>query len=305
MKAKTVVCLNRSTGTSFLLKLVISLLPILVTLNLSARTQLDWLKFNQIPINIAEGQYKGEGINELILDLFRKEILTDFEIQVLWLNHKRFNVEAKHGNNCYFGWRTFPKYRLFSNPILIWFPMGVIAHSRDAHKFGPPGTVVSLESLLQNQDLRIGLAKVFAYAPGIRRLTKKYADNENIYWEESGLLQSDLRMILNNRIDYTINWPMLPIISESVLGIPNEFVFYNIKEDQKYLYIGISCSKTEAGQIAINRINQLVGRRDILDKIVGFAARWNILSKQWKDLYQQVIIEGKTSPLVVHMDYAE
>jgi uncharacterized protein (TIGR02285 family) len=285
----------------FKLLIVLFLLP----WNLYAQKTLDWMKFNQIPVNISEGKYKGEGISEKIFDLFKKEIFTDFTIQKLWVNHKRFIIEAKSGNNCYFGWKTFPRYRLFSNPLLIWFPMGIIAHRSAEKKFGSEGTVLSLEKLIQNPDLRIGLARKFAYSPDIQRLMSKYGKNKNIFWEEGNLIQSDLRMILNKRIDYTIGWPMQPVISEKILGVPNEFIYYNIEEDQKYLYIGISCSNSEAGRSVIKRTNDLLKRKDINEKIVESVGRWTILSKQWRELYQSVIIEGQSSPLVVHMEFSD
>ncbi len=273
-------------------------------LNLCAEKKLDWIKIDQIPFYIAQGEYKGQGLVENIVRLIQKEVLTDFTIQDLWVNHKRFNIEVTRGNNCYLGWKTFPSYRLFSNPGFILFPMGIITHRRNEKKFGPVGTLLSLKKQLQNTHLKIGLVRKFAYTPAIQKLVQAHQKSSNIYFEE-GEIQIDLRMIVNKRIDFTLGWPMQPIVSEKLLKIPNEFIYYNIEEDQRYVYGGISCSKTATGRLVIERVNRLLKRRDISEKVIQYMEEWAYLSKQWRQLYQKTVIAGQKSPLVVHMEYGD
>ena len=273
--------------------------------NLCAEKKIDWLKFEQIPFYINQGEFKGQGMIENIVRLIQREVLTDFTIQDLWLNQKRFNIEVTRGNNCYLGWKTFPSYRLFTNPGFILFPMGIITHRRNEKQFGPVGTVLSLKKQLEKTHLKIGLIRKMAYTPAIRKLVQLHQKSPHIYFEEGEYSQIDLRMIANRRIDYIVGWPMQPIVSEKLLKIPNEFIYYNIEEDQRYVYGGISCSKTDTGRLVVKRINSLLKRRDISEKIVQYMEEWAYLSKQWQQLYQKTIIEGQKSPLVVHMEYGD
>ncbi len=280
------------------------ILLFLYPFNLNAANKLDWIKIDQIPFYIAQGEYKGQGLIDNIIRLIQKEVLTDFSIQDLWVNHKRFNIEVTRGNNCYLGWKTFPSYRLFSNPALILFPMGIITHRRNEKKFGPVGSLLSLKKQLENTHLKIGLVRKFAYTPAIQKLVQTYQKSSNIYFEE-GEIQIDLRMIANKRIDYTLGWPMQPIVSKKLLNIPNQFIYYNIEEDQRYVYGGVSCSKTDTGRLVIERFNRLLKREDIQKKMIQYMEEWAYLSKQWRQLYQLTVIEGQKSPLVVHMEYGD
>ncbi len=76
-----------------------------------------------------------------------------------------------------------------------------------------------------------------------------------------------------------------------------------IKEDQKYLYIGVSCGKCETGKMIIEKINTLFARKDIQVEVLSYIKEWVLLSKQYKELYNDTIINHNKNPLVEHMVY--
>ncbi len=270
-----------------------------------AQKSITWMVTKQIPFFITEGEYKGKGANENVIRLISSKALPDFNIEYLLLNHNRFNIEAKKQGNCYFGWKTFPSYRIFSMPASIMFPKGVIINNRDKEYFGPPGKVLSLKNLIENNRFRLGVISSFAYAPEIQLLLKENKDKANIYFNEGSGMEIDLRMLSSGRIDYTIGWPTQPIVSEKLLGIPNEFIFYNIKESQKYFYLGISCSTCETGKLVIERVNALFKQKEILRQMLYLLQQWAHISKQHQALFDKTIIKGQPDPMVVHMKYPE
>ncbi len=271
--------------------------------SVSAKKSLAWLIPGQIPAYIEEGEYKNQGFIDKAIQLIHENALTDYSPEYIKVNHKRFNVEAKKENNCYFGWKTFAKYRIFSDPITIWFPSGIIVHKRDQNLFGKQGTILSLAELLKNTELKLGVIDSFAYSPEVQEILTGYKDKSHVYFNKSIKMQIDLTMLTTNRFNYTIGWPSQPIVGEKLNNIPNEFLFYNMKEDQNYLYLGVSCGKCETGDLVINRVNKLFQDKKFLFKVMSYIEQWVILSDQYKELHNETILNRKENPQVMHMVY--
>lgn len=87
------------------------------------------------------------------------------------------------------GWKTFSRYRYFSDPAMIFFPSGIIIHKKDRELFGKEGPLLSLKELLKNTHLKLGVIDAF---------------------------------------DYLIGWPSQPVVTEKLNQIPSDFIFYNI-----------------------------------------------------------------------------
>lgn len=264
---------------------------------------LTWFKTTQVPAYIQEGKYKNQGIADKIIDMINTRALSDFSINIIRMNHKRFNVEVKKPGNCYIGWKTFPEYRLFSEPAFIMYPQGIIVHQKNQALFGDPGETLSLASLLKNPSLKLGVLDEFAYSPGVVALLSRYRNQAHVYFSQAGKSQIDLRMILRDRVHYTLGWPSQPVVSEKLNDIPNKFVFFNIVEDQRYIYMGVSCSNCDTGKTVIQRVNSLLHNKGVLQDIFSYIEDWVMISKQWKALQEQTVFQRRPHPLVVHMTF--
>ncbi|MCD4674940.1 MAG: hypothetical protein K8S18_02960 [Desulfobacula sp.] len=270
-----------------------------------AKEPLIWLNAGQIPAYIQKGDYKGKGIIDQTIQLIHEVALTEYEPQYLNVNHQRFNIEAKKENNCYAGWKTFSDYRIFSDPFAIWFPSGIIIHQRNRDVFGAEGSILALKNLIQRTDLKLGIVEDFAYSPAVQKILSTQKQKKHVYANRTSSMQIDLTMLLNERVDYIIGWPSQPIVTKKLKKVGNEFVFYNMEEDQAYIYIGVSCGKCETGNKIIEKINAMFQNQENLLKVQSFVEEWVILSNQYKALYQQTIIDKKTNPLVTHMVYPQ
>ena len=270
-----------------------------------ANEPLTWLNFGQIPAYIQKGDYTGKGFIDQTIQWIHKTALTEYEPRYLNVNHKRFNIVAKQKNNCYIGWKTFSDYRTFSDPFAIWFPSGIIIHKKKRGAFGPQGALLSLEDLIQRDDLKLGIIEDFAYAPQVLEILSAHQDAKHVYPNITPAMQIDLTMLLNGRVDYIIGWPSQPIVTEKLYEIPNEFIFYNMKEDQTYLYIGVSCGTCDTGKRVIQKINTMFKNPENFLKAQSFIDEWVVLSDQYKTLFRQTIVERQPHPLVTHMVYPQ
>ncbi|MCG8688572.1 MAG: hypothetical protein MI892_27125 [Desulfobacterales bacterium] len=269
----------------------------------SAKQQINWLTFGQIPAYISTGEFKNKGFIDQIIQMLQKEALKEFEFNYFQVNHKRFNIMALEKGNCYIGWKTFSDHRLFSKPIFIWYPSGIIIQKQNQSKFGPKGSILSLKKMLKNKALTLGVIDEFAYSPGIQSILTEYRDAPHVYFIKSSTMQVNLKMLVGKRVDYTIGWPSQPIVEEKLNGLKNDFMFYNVEEDQKYLYIGVSCSKCDQGERVINQVNTLFSNKEALLEVKSIIQQWVFMSEQHESLYQEIIFEGKNNPKVIHMKY--
>jgi uncharacterized protein (TIGR02285 family) len=210
---------------------------------------------------------------------------------------------ARQKGNCYIGWKTFSDHRIFSKPMFIWYPSGIIIHKRTQAAFGPEGSILSLTDMLRNPDLTLGAIDEFAYSPEIQTLLSDYRGTDHVYFLSSSAMQVNLKMLIGRRVDYTIGWPSQPIVEEKLNQVKNDFLFYNVEEDQNYLYVGVSCSNCEDGKRVIERVNTLLSDKDVLVEILSIMKQWVVMSEQHKTLYRETILLGKKDPKVIHMKY--
>gem|GEM_PF-4703059 len=261
------------------------------------------MTFGQIPAYISTGEFKNQGFIDKTIRMIHEKALADVEPRFFQVNHNRFNLMAVKDGNCYVGWKTFENHRVFSTPIFIWYPSGIIIHKRNQARFGPEGSILSLKALLENKDLTLGVIDAFAYSPKIQDLLTAHRGAANIYSMKSSTMQVNLKMLTGRRIDYTIGWPSQPIVEEKLNHLNNEFLFYNVEEDQNYLYVGVSCSDCEQGRRIIDRVNALFTNRDALLEVMSSIRQWVVMSEQHEALYRETILLRKKHPKVIHMTY--
>lgn len=269
----------------------------------NAKDRITWLDFGQIPLYIDSGKYEGKGIVNNIINLIHDSGLPDYSPIFQKVNHKRFDIIAKEDDNCYFGWKTFPNERIFSKPFSIWFPSGILVHKKNKQIFGENNKILSLKDLLERGEATLGVVENFAYQQDVRTQLQQHQNKPYVVPINTQNMQIELSMLSNRPIDYLIGWPFQPIVWEKLKGVTNNFLFYNMIEDQTYLYVGVSCSKTKKGEEVISHINELVGQKEFLDTVQHYIAEWVFLSDQYNQLYQQTIIRGEDSPSVQHMEY--
>lgn len=284
-------------------KVLVTLCLFLINTDAVANGRINWMTFGQIPAYISKGDYKNKGFIDQTVQMVHKKALKDFDLKFVQVNHKRFNIMARQKGNCYIGWKTFSDHRIFSKPIFIWYPSGIIIHKRNKAAFGSNDKIFSLKKLLKNTDLMLGVIDEFAYSQEIQTLLNKYRGTDHVYFMKSSTMQVNLKMLLGRGIDYTIGWPSQPIVEEKLNHLKNDFLFYNVEEDQKYLYIGVSCSNCEDGKRVIDRINLLFSNEEALLEVLSFIKQWVVLSEQHEALYKETILQEKKNSKVIHMKY--
>ncbi len=244
---------------------LVLLVALAIPSNLLARDTITWANDNMPPAFIVDGPEKGNGIVDGVVEIYKAH-LPEYDHDHIVGNMARILQMMKNGEKvCYAGFFKTPereKYIYFSIPNLINYSnIIVVKKSRLKSLFGNKESV-SLEALLKNPDLRLGVTRDRSYGGAVDELLKKYKDkNKNIvYRAGQDSLKGLLRMLSAERIDYTIGFPWeVPYVAQQI-NKRDDISALAIEEGKKDYWIKnyMGCPKNEWGRQMIEKINRIL-----------------------------------------------
>lgn len=265
-----------------------------------AKEEIHWVDVNIPPYHhietgdlelFSETPEPHEGITDRLLHL-----LTDALPQY---THKRSIVPTarllsfmeKGDNVCNPAMKITPErkeYIVFSQrPSIIAPSNGITIRAEDQNLFGEPP--VSLETLLKNPNLVLGIEFGRAYGPNIDQLLTQYKASDSVYKRFSSPAYFGLiKMLMHKRVDYVLGFPMEFSYVKHTRKLTQDIVFLPLKEPKEFSYSYVGCSKTATGRQLIAEIDTaLAGIRkseDYRDAI----ERWlpPVLHKSFRQHYQ-------------------
>lgn len=253
-----------------------SLLLLFPSLMIAADT-IEWIIVDYPPIYINDGPEKGDGILNKITELAIKN-LPEYEHKISVANINRTMVDFEQGKCvCTMGmiktderekaayFSTVPSTLLSKNKIII--------RKEDRKRFGDSDTV-SLEKLIQDKSLRLGLTSKISHGKEADAIISKYKSQANIFYREGkNVLEGLLQMLLLKRIDYLIT---LPWMAEYQLkpGEREQLSFLAIKECPEIIMYYSLCAKTEWGQNVIKKIDAFLLKERPTPLYRSYMERW-------------------------------
>jgi uncharacterized protein (TIGR02285 family) len=163
----------------------------------------------------------------------------------------------------------------FSNtPAIIMPPHGITVKRSKLPLFDNK-KVVSLEELLKNDKLRLGIAEGRSYGKDLDALLKKHEGQKHVYARAGKELYKGLfQMLMADRIDYLLGYPMEAMYFAGEFGVSNQIVNIALKESDEYRLTYVGCSKTEWGKQVIDRIDEILKKERTTDQYRAFHERW-------------------------------
>jgi len=219
-----------------------------------------WHQMDYPPLYILEGPDKGKGAADILQQMLIERLGPKYQHSSIVVNDARSRHESKKGINACFvgGVYNDPDY-YSSIPIAAVYPhMVVIKRGRKTQLTHQENTI-SLDALLGNRKLTLGLQKDRSRGEVLDTLIQKYKGEDNI--RTSGLysLTSLLKMILHDRIDYTIDYAYWVQHTIKQNGLEDQFDFIEIQENQGTIMRGgVVCTKNEWGKGVIKKIDRIL-----------------------------------------------
>ncbi|WP_309413082.1 TIGR02285 family protein [Desulfobulbus sp.] len=240
------------------------LLAVLAAKPLLARDSITWMEPNMPPFNIQDGPAKNQGYGNIVTTLLQQH-LPEYDHFIMITNVTRHFRKFKDGEKvCGVGLFRTPEreaFMYFSLPSLLVMPPTFIVKKDRKAEFGPTARV-SLESLLQNRRIAIGLSRDRSYgAPLDAILAQRRQQAQLVYYNGQQLTDNYLKMLMLDRIDGLLALPDEALYHAEKMGLRDRIVALTVEETQcnyRDWMSAVACPKNAWGKEVIDKINAIL-----------------------------------------------
>lgn len=264
-----------------------------------SKNSISWLEAVAPPFFIHEGEFKGQGYEDLITDIL-EEHLPQYEHKHMQATISRHYQQWKQGEKaCSLAMYKTPErmdFAYFSIPSVFTLPTVLIINKEKFKSFGGTKTV-NLEKILSNNQLVIGRSNNRSYGVEFDNSLDKYGNDKNIFaYEGAELSLSLFKMLQAGRIDALPGLPEEAMYLAETLGIRDQIRTIGIEENQANHDASLSyvaCSKTEWGKETIQEINKVLVKQRPSNRYRGAYERWLDPSSipGYRELYDKVFLK--------------
>ena len=276
----------------------------LLTTTSQARETIYWVQYDMRPFYIRDGQFAGQGINEIADQMLRDE-LPEYDHKIIWGNVARIVTMLKNGQPviCSSMLRSPEREAMFlfsKEYRRVSVAQQLVIAARRASEFTPylgADGSIDLEKLLTDKKFSGIFPVGRAYGNPIDTLLKKYEANDANRGQANFSMYDPMRTILKQlntgRKDFTIAYPT-EIIYELKIGFPSEapntldssgpaadqhaqplFIFLPIQGLPEFIPSYIAAPKTPWGEKVIADIDAVLPRLRFTPAFIQPIFDWN------------------------------
>lgn len=253
------------------------------------------------PSFIQIGPMKNQGFEDVVGDLL-KERLTDYEHHRIVTNVVRHFDTFKQGEKvCGIGlYRTTEResFLYFSIPAMLTLPPVLILRKDKLAQLGTD-TIIGLETILANEEFRLGLSKDRSYGQTLDNILRRHAERKNlVLFSGQELGQNYFKMLMLDRLDGLLALPSEAMYHAEQLGIRDQIATLLLQENQgnyESWYCAIACPKNEWGREVIDKINTILMQIRPSERYRQAYERWldgNSLQR-YRTIYNDVFLATK------------
>lgn len=216
------------------------------------------------PSFIQKGSSENQGYSDVIGNLIR-EYLTDYEHHRVVTNVVRHFDDFKSGKKvCGIDlYRTKERkaFMYFSIPSMLTLPPVLIVRKDKLGMFGTD-PAVSLETILADEDFRLGFSSDRSYGQGLDAILKQHLKRKNmVVFSGQELRQNYVKMLLLDRLDGLIALACEAKYHAEQMGILDQVTTVTLLESQQNFdawMSAVACPKNEWGREVIDKINTVL-----------------------------------------------
>ena len=254
---------------------------------------INWYRADFPPVSIPRGIHANEGFFDKTMSLLI-ERLPEYQHQFQIANFKRIMMQLENNRNvcCPSLYKTKDRERFvtFSTPAMIVLPNGIITPKNNSSKFSPyldADGKISLNSLLQDTNITLGISSGRRYSGGIDQILKQSNGNKNLLVRSGDdVFQGLMKMMRMGRIDCLLGYPVEAGYFIKENNNINDFIYFPIKESSVPFTVGyIGCPNNEWGRNIISRIDEIV-KKHRNKEFIDFYGEW--LDSATKKVHQNM-----------------
>nr|WP_321465412.1 TIGR02285 family protein [uncultured Desulfobulbus sp.] len=264
----------------FMIVLCLGLLPSADQRWALAQENLVWMEAVLPPFFIKSGLNQEQGYGDVIAKILQKH-MPEYRHEEINTNITRhFYMFKQKEQVCSVGLYRTPEreqFMYFSMPSFITLPPVIIIKKENIHKFSKK-TTVSLDQVLGNGALMIGLAKDRSYGNTLDEILKRHEGQANVVEFTGQELSLNLfKMLLLGRLDGLIGLPEEALYQAEQMGVRDQFITLTLSENL-HNYDGwmscVACSKTPWGKAVIARVNKVLQEQRPTEAYRAAYERW-------------------------------
>ena len=263
-----------------------------------AKESITWMEATAPPFFIHDGQYKGQGYEDLVTDILIENLPQYTHTRTI-ANITRHYKEFELGHNvCNVGLYRTPereKFMYFSLPSFFTYPTVLIIDKSKWPAFGN-AKMVKLSDILKSNTLIIGRGENRSYGKFVDEVLDKQGTNKNLFaFEGQELSLNFFNMLKLDRLDGLIGLPEEAMYQAERLGIRDQIMTIDIEENQgnpESWFSYVACSKTDWGKKVIEDINRVLIEQRPSDRYRAAYERWLDESSHegYRKLYKDVFL---------------
>lgn len=223
-----------------------------------------WGLSSSPPFHIFSGEYKEQGFCDALVDSFQRQ-LPELSHRIRKLPSRRITMIMKTNKNlcfpCLIKKTSYNSEFNYTDTTHLYPPHGIITRADTAgkiiEKYGHP---VRFSELVKDSALRFAQPTERRYGR-LQPLLEEYligSENFSFISGENAHVNL-LTMIVNERIDYTIDYSMIMAYYNETKNKNSGLVFLPIEEYNGVVIEGaVGCSNNEWGHNAVNQLNKVI-----------------------------------------------
>ncbi len=219
--------------------------------------QITWAVYDAPPYMIAEGENRDAGIFDRIRRLLG-ERLSDYTQSTLNVPFPRIVTSLKNGEDwCFVGGVKTPEregFAVFSRPVAMFYPLRIVVRAANRARFEALEPLSLRGLLTEHGGLRTSMLRNRAIAPAVDALFRQYPPGQT--HSEFG---EAFRMLLNDRLDYLVEFSSIMAYNARQIGEPNAFVGLPFAEENREpVFARVMCAGTPWGREVVARIDAVL-----------------------------------------------
>ncbi|MBU1001800.1 MAG: TIGR02285 family protein, partial [Proteobacteria bacterium] len=238
------------------------------------KTTVIWAVADRPTSFIFEGPDKGRGVVDEVYNKLHTA-LPDYEHVLLEMNFPRTLNYMREGERvCSTGFWTADreKVALFSLPVILALPYGVICLKERVKEFDSGAGRISLTRLLADKRLRGAVLQARSYGE-ITPMVKASSDDSTLRVLPPGA--NTIQMLTHGYLDYIIEIPSFVMYQAKQQGEENRLESLSIEEYVTPVLVAhIFCTRGQWGEGFIRQLNEIIERERGTEEYREFIERW-------------------------------
>lgn len=270
-------------------------LMLATTLACAAETVV-WAVLDFPPFQVREGEYRGSGSFDGLLDLLIRE-LPQYQHEVVTMSFARREEEIRQGKRlCTPGLFRTPareKWLAFSQPALLHLDNRLVVRANRLEDL-PRERPVRLAELLADRSFVGGVIADRSFAPNIDPLLRQYAGAPNLV---SRTLKSSqlFEMVINGEIDYTILFPHEAAYLARAAAKRDVIRILPIADTPPHIVTHVACTTGPWGEAVIADVDRVLRAHQRSPEFRALSERWYEESDKAliRSYYNQMLLAGQ------------